>query len=144
MKKIIAFSVLLAIIGLSAKAQKVTFTIKDVITNFADAKSADKIQSDCSLQLVLNDGKGFPMNYDPIGRVSCVSNLPSIKMPANGNFSIVCNNIGPGTYLLSVQPANLPRQKIAFLLKDQQTLQIEIKKDSTTPAIIDVGSVIIP
>jgi hypothetical protein len=138
---------LLALVGcsgvkVSAPAYAPSFTIKGVITNVADAKSRAVIKGDSYLQVVSVSDRGI--FFDGEGRVGAVDHgLPKTAMPGMGQFSIACEGLKLGTYLVAVQPAKTLHQQIAFLLrKDGQTLQIKVSKD--IGPILDVGDVTIP
>lgn len=136
----------------------VNLTIKGVITNISEV--AEWIKDDTYLQLILvpPDGK-VELKSDGEGRITYISVLPKTAVPAKGSFSIVCNALAPGKYLVAVQmfkrsivvngagresvDAVNPQFWRPFLRKDKAALVITIPKDASGP-ILDVGQVTLP
>ncbi len=100
------------------------------------------IRSGSYLQLVLPAADGGVHMSIAASRFSSPSNLPKTVLPNAGPFSIQCDDLKPGKYLLVAQGALLFPQRLALLEKDGQLLRIEVS-EAIGPEI-DVGTVTIP
>jgi hypothetical protein len=123
---------------------------KGKITNLIDAKKYLNKESYLQLLSVPQDG-GVPFETDMHGRTVYTSDLPSIDIPVDGNFSlkVKVSDLKQGKYVIVGQKLNpyglgSGVTPILSLESSKKLIIIEHPKDTKNKRLLDFGDVIIP